>query len=130
MILEMSSNGSSAMRLISADGTSEDSSTHEGIKSIHFPVITANRTKLDYIMSKLMATTIVVKPSSLAYEPLKDKKAKVSAELSRIKRARDMSESLAQCIQLLSDVFHELGERMPKSPLDAETAIIEGMERR
>ena len=52
------------------------------------------------------------------------------AELSRIRRAGDMDESLVQRVELLTDIFHELGEEIPESQIDAEAAMIEGMRRR
>ncbi len=90
---------------------------------------TAHMTKQDYIMSKLTDTAIVVRPNSRTYKALKDAMAKVYAELSRIRRAGDMDESLVQRVVLLTDIFHELGEEMPESPIDAEAAMIEGMAR-
>ena len=90
---------------------------------------TAHMTKHDYIMSKLTDTAIVVRPNSRTYKALKDAMAKVYAELSRIRRAGDMDESLVQRVVLLTNIFHELGEEMPESPIDAEAAMIEGMAR-
>ena len=90
---------------------------------------TAHMTKQDYIMSKLTDTAIVVRPNSRTYKALKDAMAKVYAELSRIRRAGDMDESLVQRVVLLTNIFHELGEEMPESPIDAEAAMIEGMAR-
>ena len=90
---------------------------------------TAHMTKQDYIMSKLTDTAIVVRPNSRTYRALKDAMAKVYAELSRIRRAGDMDESLVQRVVLLTNIFHELGEEMPESPIDAEAAMIEGMAR-
>lgn len=90
---------------------------------------TAHMTKQDYIMSKLTDTAIVVRPNSRTYKALKDAMAKVYAELSRIRRAGDIDESLVQRVVLLTDIFHELGEEMPESPIDAEAAMIEGMAR-
>lgn len=91
---------------------------------------TAHMTKQDYIMSKLTDTAIVVRPNSRTYRALKDAMAKVYAELSRIRRAGDMDESLVQRVELLTDIFHELSEEIPKSQIDAEAAMIEGMRRR
>ena len=91
---------------------------------------TAHMTKQDYIMSKLTDTAIVVRPNSRTYRALKDAMAKVYAELSRIRRAGDMDESLVQRVELLTDIFHELGEEIPESQIDAEAAMIEGMRRR
>lgn len=91
---------------------------------------TAHMTKQDYIMSKLTDTAIVVRPNSRTYKALKDAMAKVYAELSRIRRAEDMDESLVQRVELLTDIFHDLGEEMPESLIDAEAAMIEGMERK
>lgn len=91
---------------------------------------TAHMTKQDYIMSKLTDTAIVVRPNSRTYKALKDAMTKVYAELSRIRRAGDMDESLVQRVELLTGIFHELGEEMPVSTLDVETAMIEGMERK
>ncbi|RHH73533.1 mobilization protein [Collinsella sp. AM17-1] len=91
---------------------------------------TAHMTKQDYIMSKLTDTAIVVRPNSRTYRALKDAMAKVYAELSRIRRAGDMDESLVQRVELLMDIFHELGEEIPESQIDAEAAMIEGMRRR
>lgn len=91
---------------------------------------TANMTKQEYIMSKLTDTTIIVQPSTRSFKALKDAMAKVYVELSRIKRAGDMNESLVQRVELLTEVFLELGEEMPESQIDVEAATIEGMERR
>ena len=41
-----------------------------------------------------------------------------------------MDESLVQRVELLTDIFHELSEEKPKSQIDAEAAMIEGMRRR
>ncbi len=90
---------------------------------------TAHMTKQDYIMSKLTDTAIVVRPNSRTYKALKDAMAKVCAELSRIRRAGDMDESLVQRVELLTDIFHKLGEEMPESQIDVEARAIEGMTR-
>lgn len=90
---------------------------------------TAHMTKQDYIMSKLTDTAIVVRPNSRTYKALKDAMAKVYAELSRIRRAGDMDESLVQRVELLTDIFHDLGEEIPRPALDVEAAMIEGMAR-
>lgn len=90
---------------------------------------TAHMTKQDYIMSKLTDTAIVVRPNSRTFKALRDAMAKVYVELSRIRRAGDMDESLAQRVELLADIFLDLGEEMPESQIDAEAAMIEGMRR-
>ena len=65
---------------------------------------TANMTKQEYIMSKLTDTTIVVQPSTRTFKALKDAIAKVYVELSRIRRAGDMSEALTEKIGLFGGV--------------------------
>lgn len=89
----------------------------------------ADMTKQDYIMSKLTDTSIVVRPNSRTYKALKDAMAKVYVELSRIRHAGDMDESLVQRVKLLTDIFCELGDELPESPLDTEANIIEKMSR-
>ena len=91
---------------------------------------TANMTKQDYIMSKLTDTAIVVQPSTRTYKAPKDKMVKVYAELSRIRRAGDMSEDLVQRVELLADIFRDLGAKAPKPKLDEEVAAIAEMTRR
>ena len=86
-------------------------------------------TKQDYIMSKLTDTSIVVRPNSRTYKALKDAMGKVYVELSRIRRAGDMDESLVQRVKLLTDIFCELGDELPESPLDTEANIIQKMGR-
>lgn len=90
---------------------------------------TAHMTKQDYIMSKLTDTSIVVRPNSRTYKALKDAMGKVYVELSRIRRAGDMDESLVQRVKLLTDIFCELGDELPESPLDTEANIIQKMGR-
>ncbi|WP_346685989.1 plasmid mobilization protein [Enteroscipio rubneri] len=90
---------------------------------------TANMTKQDYIMSKLTDTTIVVQPSSRTFKALRDAMSKIYVELSRIRRAGDMDEELVQRVGLLADIFHDLGDEAPGSPLDEEAEAIEGLSR-
>ena len=88
-----------------------------------------NMTKQDYIMSKLTDTDIVVQPNTRTYKALKDEMLKVYAELSRIRRAGDMSEDLLQRVELLTDIFKDLDAEVPKPKLDEEAAAIAGMTR-
>lgn len=90
---------------------------------------TAHMIKQDYIMSKLTDTAIVVRPNSHTYKALKDAMAKVYAELSRIRRAGDMDASLAKRVEILTDIFWDLGMETPKSQLDAEESKIANMKR-
>lgn len=90
---------------------------------------TANMTKQEYIMSKLTDTAIVVQPSTRTFKALKDAMAKVYVELSRIRRAGDMSEALTERVELLTDMFQNLGAKIPQSRLDAEESKIAGMRR-
>lgn len=90
---------------------------------------TANMTKQNYIMSKLTDTEIVVHPSTRTYKALKEEMAKVYAELSRIRSASDMSEDLVRRVELLADIFRDLGAEIPKSQLDVEASIISRMSR-
>lgn len=103
--------------------------TPEENELVNLLAATAHMTKQDYIMSKLTDTAIVVRPNSRTYKALKDAMAKVYVELSRIRRAGDMDESLVQRVELLTDIFHELGNELPESPLDTEANIIEKMSR-
>ncbi|MDJ1650562.1 MULTISPECIES: plasmid mobilization protein [Eggerthellaceae] len=90
---------------------------------------TANMTKQEYIMSKLTDTTIVVQPSTRTFKALKDAIAKVYVELSRIRRAGDMSEALTEKIEVLANMLQDLGAKIPRSQLDAEESEITGMKR-
>lgn len=103
--------------------------TPEENELVNLLAATAHMTKQDYIMSKLTDTTIVVHPNSRTYKALKDAMAKVYVELSRIRRAGDMNESLMRRVELLADIFHDFGARMSESPIGAEAAMIEGMKR-
>ena len=89
----------------------------------------ANMTKQEYIMAKLTDTQIVVHPSLCTFKALKDEMVKVYAELERIRRAGGMSDDLVQRVELLADIFRDLGAEVPKSKLDTETAAIAGMAR-
>lgn len=89
----------------------------------------AHMTKQDYIMSKPTDTAIVVHPNNRTSKALKDAMTKVYVELSRIRRAEDMSESLVQRIKLLADIFHEPGVEAPAPQLDVEAAAITKMVR-
>ena len=55
--------------------------------------------------------------------------SKVYVELSRIRRAGDMDESLTQRVELLVDIFCELKEEAFPSPLDVEAKAIEQLNR-
>ena len=90
---------------------------------------TANMTKQEYIMSKLTDTAIVVQPSTRAFKALKDVMAKIYVELSRIRRAGDMSEALTEKIEVLANMLQDLGAKIPRSQLDAEESEITGMKR-
>lgn len=90
---------------------------------------TANMTKQEYIMSKLTDTAIVVQPNTRTFRALKDAMAKVYVELSRIRRAGDMSEALTERVELLTDMFQNLGAKIPQSQLDTEESKIAGMRR-
>lgn len=90
---------------------------------------TAHMTKQEYIMAKLTDTQIVVKPNSRTYRALKDEMLKVCAELSRVRRAGDMSDDLALRVELLSDIFVELGRPEAASQIEAEDAMIAKMTR-
>lgn len=90
---------------------------------------TANMTKQNYIMSKLTDTEIVVHPSTLTYKALKEEMVKVYVELSRIRSASDMSEDLVRRVELLADIFRDLGVETPKPQLDVETTYLKEMRR-
>lgn len=55
--------------------------------------------------------------------------AKVYAELSSIRRAGDMDESLVQRVELLTDIFQGLGVDIPQPRLKIEEAAITEMTR-
>lgn len=103
--------------------------TPEENELVNLLAATAHMTKQDYIMSKLTDTAIVVRPNSRTYKALKDEMAKVYAELSRIRRAGDMDESLVQRVELLADIFQGLGVDIPQPQLKIEEAAITGMTR-
>lgn len=50
-------------------------------------------------------------------------------ELSRIRRAGDMSEALTEKIEVLANMLQDLGAKIPRSQLDAEESEITGMKR-
>ncbi len=90
---------------------------------------TAGVTQQEYIMTKIEDREFTVVPDLRTYKMLRDSMHQVYQELCRLRDCSAMDKGLIAKIELLSDFFVDIAGGAPHGQLEAEDALIAGMER-
>lgn len=89
----------------------------------------AGVTQQEYIMTKLENKEFTVVPDLRTYKMLRESMREVYQELCRLRDCSTMDEGLIAKIELLSEFFVDIAGDAPRSQLEAEDALIAGLER-
>ena len=82
---------------------------------INLLVAASGMTKQDYITSRLECRDIVVNPNLRIYKLLKEQIKDLYVELRRMRSAEEMDERVIEMLQVLTQVFIDMGEEELKS---------------
>ena len=77
---------------------------------INLLVVASGMTKQDYITSRLECRDIVVNPNLRTYKLLKEQIKDLYVELRRMRSAEEMDERVIEMLQVLTQVFIDMGE--------------------
>lgn len=104
--------------------------TEKQADALDLRVKASGLTKQDYILSKLMDESVIVKPSSRLYKALRDVMGDIYAQLLRIRAGEALSDELEHAISLLANEFVDMKPGEAPADVDREAETIWNMGRK